>query len=250
MTDTEALLRAICAQPDEDTLKLAYADHLDELGGAERAARADYIRLHICAERMGFGHPERLDVARRIGLLRRDWDDAWARDLPPGFAAAAHDRRGAPFYLRATAGAVRAAGDDPRTALADTLTLTVDVPDAELAGVLKVPLFRRLRALAVAAPERGAAKSARALAGGAFPRLERLSLDGLRIGDTGLRALCGAKGFPRLCELGVMNCDLTDTGARALQNAALCARLRKLDVHGNAISAGALAGLQARLRRD
>ncbi|MBY0456966.1 MAG: TIGR02996 domain-containing protein, partial [Gemmataceae bacterium] len=38
MTDERALLRAICADPDEDTPRLAYADFLDEHGRHDRAA--------------------------------------------------------------------------------------------------------------------------------------------------------------------------------------------------------------------
>lgn len=39
MTDGDALLAAILANPDEDTPRLAYADWLDENGQAERASR-------------------------------------------------------------------------------------------------------------------------------------------------------------------------------------------------------------------
>ena len=44
MSDRAALLAAICAHPDEDTPRLAYADWLDEHGDGERAA---FIRAQI-----------------------------------------------------------------------------------------------------------------------------------------------------------------------------------------------------------
>jgi uncharacterized protein (TIGR02996 family) len=44
MTDRDALHAAICAQPDEDTPRLAFADFLQEEGGKENAFRAEYIR--------------------------------------------------------------------------------------------------------------------------------------------------------------------------------------------------------------
>jgi uncharacterized protein (TIGR02996 family) len=47
MTDLDALFAAICAEPDEDTPRLAYADLLDETGGKENAARAEYIRAAV-----------------------------------------------------------------------------------------------------------------------------------------------------------------------------------------------------------
>src|SRR5262245_66301103 len=44
MTDHDALLAAICADPDEDTPRLAFADCLEENGEAERAA---FVRAQI-----------------------------------------------------------------------------------------------------------------------------------------------------------------------------------------------------------
>jgi uncharacterized protein (TIGR02996 family) len=44
MSDHDALLAAICAEPDEDTLRLAFADWLDEHAQSERAA---FIRAQI-----------------------------------------------------------------------------------------------------------------------------------------------------------------------------------------------------------
>jgi uncharacterized protein (TIGR02996 family) len=44
MTDRDALFAAICAQPDEDMPRLAFADFLQEEGGKENAFRAEYIR--------------------------------------------------------------------------------------------------------------------------------------------------------------------------------------------------------------
>jgi uncharacterized protein (TIGR02996 family) len=56
VSDEAALLRAIRAEPDEDTPRLAYADWLDEHGGAAGAARAEFIRLQIqIASRGGAG---------------------------------------------------------------------------------------------------------------------------------------------------------------------------------------------------
>lgn len=48
MTDREAMLAAICENPDDDTPRLIYADWLDENG---RPLRAEYIRAGVTAER-------------------------------------------------------------------------------------------------------------------------------------------------------------------------------------------------------
>ena len=49
MSDGDALLSAILAQPDEDVPRLAYADWLDEqvVGGESATARAELIRVQI-----------------------------------------------------------------------------------------------------------------------------------------------------------------------------------------------------------
>src|SRR5207248_10529310 len=47
MSDERALLAAICAEPEEDTPRLAYADWLDEHGGPPEQARAAFIRTQI-----------------------------------------------------------------------------------------------------------------------------------------------------------------------------------------------------------
>ncbi len=47
MTEREALYAAVCAQPDEDTPRLALADWLDEHGSKADAPRARFIRVQI-----------------------------------------------------------------------------------------------------------------------------------------------------------------------------------------------------------
>ena len=44
MTDREALFRAILADPDDDTLRLIYADALEEEGDVRRAA---FVRTRV-----------------------------------------------------------------------------------------------------------------------------------------------------------------------------------------------------------
>jgi uncharacterized protein (TIGR02996 family) len=48
MSDLDALYRAILDRPDDDTPRLVYADALDDLGDADRAA---FVRLQVEAAR-------------------------------------------------------------------------------------------------------------------------------------------------------------------------------------------------------
>ena len=65
MTDREAFIRAVCAEPDEDTPRLAFADLLDEEGEGERAA---FIRSQVECHARG----ECLEEWGEV-LARHDW---------------------------------------------------------------------------------------------------------------------------------------------------------------------------------
>src|SRR4051812_32622743 len=77
MTDGEALFRAICEQPDEDTPRLVYADWLEEGGDPDRA---EFIRLQCELARLpedGDGHP----LGRRARELLVEHEEEWAGPL-------------------------------------------------------------------------------------------------------------------------------------------------------------------------
>lgn len=65
MTDGDALLKAVLADPDEDTPRLVYADWLQENGQAERA---EFIRVQVKG-----GSP------RLISAQAREWFPVWWR---------------------------------------------------------------------------------------------------------------------------------------------------------------------------
>ncbi|VTU00873.1 Uncharacterized protein OS=Sorangium cellulosum So0157-2 GN=SCE1572_06350 PE=4 SV=1 [Gemmataceae bacterium] len=98
MTTEQALVGAVIAAPDEDTPRLAYADHLDELGGVLNAARARLIREQ-CGP--GFG------ANRLAGCEDWDWVERQqevARQVtgpsPGGCLAALPDAVQDPVWLR------------------------------------------------------------------------------------------------------------------------------------------------------
>lgn len=81
LSDGQMLLKAICADPDNDLPRLVYADYLEENGQAERAA---FIRLQCefvrkCFAGTGFADdPLRSELARLWDTHREQW---WA-ELP------------------------------------------------------------------------------------------------------------------------------------------------------------------------
>jgi uncharacterized protein (TIGR02996 family) len=81
MNDREALFRAICAAPDEDSPRLVFADLLEEQGDAERA---EFIRLQIQLHDVEGLAEEKVAGRRRIRELESSHRNAWRADLPRG----------------------------------------------------------------------------------------------------------------------------------------------------------------------
>ncbi|WP_439627514.1 TIGR02996 domain-containing protein [Gemmata sp.] len=85
MTTVDALHRSILADPDNDTLRLAYADALDERGRGDDAARAELIRVQIRAEKL-----TRVPVSPRCGSVSDRWcpacGDSTCRDPERGLS--------------------------------------------------------------------------------------------------------------------------------------------------------------------
>jgi uncharacterized protein (TIGR02996 family) len=73
MTEREALLRAVCESPDDDTPRLVFADWLDEHGEPERA---EFIRVQIELARGPVGTRESALKTREQELLTAR-GDAW-----------------------------------------------------------------------------------------------------------------------------------------------------------------------------
>lgn len=82
MTEREALMRAICESPDDDTPRLVFADWLDEHGEPERA---EFIRAQIELTRDYLTMPARSRLHKRVLALRRANEKRWGAELPyPG----------------------------------------------------------------------------------------------------------------------------------------------------------------------
>src|SRR4051812_28078438 len=81
MTQDESFLQAIRAEPDDDTVRLIYADWLMEQDDPVRAERGEFIRLQIEHARLPPGHEQRQPLEQRQQeLLARHWE-AWIGPL-------------------------------------------------------------------------------------------------------------------------------------------------------------------------
>ena len=101
MSDEEALLAAICADPADDTARLVFADFLQEQGGKVEAAWAMFVRAHV---RLGTGVETAGDVPTVQRLGKDYWLTQFAERLgfPVGSGVALADwERGFPNHLSA-----------------------------------------------------------------------------------------------------------------------------------------------------
>jgi uncharacterized protein (TIGR02996 family) len=228
MTDREALLRGVAANPDEDTPRLAYADLLDELGGEANTARARFIRLQIDTYRGpgdtggSWAFDRKLEEA---AALANQFAHEWRRDLP-AWAYVLHGpfgRTPADLFSRGFIERVRAKAK-PLSLRADELfsatpvrSLEVQAGSAELIpAVFDNPALARLKTLAIR--WRG-------------------------VSDALASALAGCRWLSELQELDLSGCRLTERAARILSRSERLPQVRVIRLEGDFVSAQVVSTL-------
>jgi uncharacterized protein (TIGR02996 family) len=74
MRDNDALLQAIRDDPEDDAVRLVYADWLEDQGETERAG---FIRLQIESPRLPDGHPRRREMEKQERALLKKYAAEW-----------------------------------------------------------------------------------------------------------------------------------------------------------------------------
>ena len=77
--DGKGLLAAICADPEDDTSRLVYADWLDEHGDC---ARAEALRMSVERRRLPDWEPRAWVLDARMERLCEKHQKAWDDELP------------------------------------------------------------------------------------------------------------------------------------------------------------------------
>src|SRR5438034_1048195 len=77
----EGFLEAILEDPDDDAVRLIYADWLEE---HDQPARAEFIRVQIALAGLASFDPRRAPLERRERTLLAEHEKAWVGDLPQG----------------------------------------------------------------------------------------------------------------------------------------------------------------------
>ena len=265
MTEQDALLAAIRAHPDEDTPRLAYADWLDERGGASNEAHAEYIRREI---QFVLDFPEvawtkaKANAAKPAEALFRKYADEWF----PAFFGRRHVLRGASAQIRYSRGfpsevyawknplrfierAEKVLQLAPITDLVlnnlddNDLDWLLEQPwlsrlhkldlygygDTDWCTVASCPHLKQLRELMLYYGTLTPRDAAWIAEENPCPRLKRLHL-GFEITDEALKELFGGRAFTGLEELELDTGKLSPAGLKAIATAAPLKRLKSLKI--------------------
>ncbi len=273
MTDLEALYRAILDRPDDDTPRLVYADALDDLGEADRAA---FIRNQVEAARAAPWE----SAAVRARCFRSDAPpgSAWRAELPELPDDLDWERlpfaRGFPARVQAKTGAAFVAAADRLFDLAPVESLELAaVPVGDVAALAACPGLGRLKRLVISEGigrwaagdllrsehlagldelDIGArlttARTAAAVVGSrAFRGLRAFSYRDEERGGAMVAALAAVRRPPPLRSLALQGNRLAADGLRQLGAAPVTAGVESLDVGDNTLGAGAFEGLTAEM---
>ncbi|NTX56478.1 TIGR02996 domain-containing protein [Myxococcus sp. CA039A] len=213
MSDLDALLAKVVADPTNDAPRLACADALQTVD----AARAEFIRVQLAL-------PGRMDPARRRSLQSRVRElmdangRAWLKPLRDAKVHEPRYHRG--FIEELSLAEDRLAKHGPELfALEPVSRLCVDTRDGKgLEHAAEQPWFSQVRWLRLEGS--GVDAATKALA--ASPRAGNLSglvLAGAK--DTAVRALVESKALPALRSVSFSSGALTDTSAEVLAKATL-----------------------------
>jgi uncharacterized protein (TIGR02996 family) len=225
MNDGQALLAAVIAEPEDDAVRLVYADWLDEHGDA---ARAEFIRTQIKREGLRKRDPERAVLEAREKELLGRHAQQWLQPLPEW--ARPHEeiplatdwdwfgfKRG--FLQGVCTGSVT-------TFLRDVKAVFATEPITHL----YLGEFTAVARLA---------KSAE------FMRLVGLRFGHYTLGDRGTTALCNLPPMPRLRQLWMYKQEMGDAGLKALARWPGLATVQELDLGFNDFKAPGIKALIA-----
>jgi uncharacterized protein (TIGR02996 family) len=233
MNQDEAFLQAIRAEPDDDAVRLIYADWLEEHGGASAQARAEFIRVQCRLARLNRTDPHFPVLQQREGkLLRENWR-AWIEPL----ADAMRELRWRRQLLERI---------DPGTCFCrgfiESLQLDAEVFLHHTEAIARLTTLRRLslRAAGSRMTELAACPFLADLTQLSFCDYFSDPLDA-----AGAAALASSPHLQRLSILNLTRNNIADAGLMALASAPWIAQLTSLDLSDNGLSAAGVFTLAA-----
>jgi uncharacterized protein (TIGR02996 family) len=231
MTDLHALLAAMAADPTDDTVRLAYADFLEENGDADRA---DFVRVQVELSRGNVNDPARRPLVVRHVAYLRDFVPRWRAELPELDGIEWGD------FNRGLVEEVQAATEAAIVKHAKAIFAQPAVHIIRLArlgharALAKVPELSRVRALRLIRARASEEVLRDLLASPHLARLNILDLHWNYAGDGTATDIADGR-FRDLTELWLGTNRIGNAGARALADSPHLGTLRFLELSGNTI---------------
>jgi uncharacterized protein (TIGR02996 family) len=260
MSSEEHFMKAILESPEDDHLRLVYADWLEERGDP----RGEFIRVQYALEEVNGDEAQKHQLLFRQQQLLAEHGDRWAKPI----AELTSDwtfRRGFVEEVSLDAKSIVKGGDAVfqaapirrlkiRAADSHFIPELIECPfleriagldlggtgigDLSLQLMVRAPKLRHLRSL-ILHGNFITLEGARTLAS-RWEHLEELDLSYNDIDDLGLQALCAAPGFKALRSLDVSSCGITDSGIRTLSGSRLLGQLHSFKVNDNSLGNSAM----------
>jgi uncharacterized protein (TIGR02996 family) len=242
MSDRDALLATILADPADDTARLVFADWLSENGEADRG---EFIRVEVELARTK-PHTEDDERRRRVLLHRRDdllrqHRAEWLAPFLP-FAKDSSFERGFVSSLHVPAhafleGAERWFAVTPltRVKFANGFIIGEDAGRLMTLPVFGSPWLDRLESIDLEGCQLTATDIEDLVSCAALPRLRELVLAWNDLRNEGATALAGMSQLKGLESLDLVGNDITDRGARAIAQSPYLGNLKELRITRNPI---------------
>jgi uncharacterized protein (TIGR02996 family) len=241
--EREALLRAVCERPEDDTPRLRFAEFLESTGDPDDELRAEFIRVQCELVRSDISEERWLQLFERKKALEGN-RDRWADELPnlDGIRWNPID------FPRGFVWAVWCDDAEAFRRNAAAIFASAPIQSASfvrlrsLAPVLEVPELSRIRRLILEDFGLGPADAQALAASPHVSKLAALHFSGNRIADTGARALAASAHLLCLDNLDLGHNRIGDDGVAALAASRVVSTLSHLGLAGNLLTnSGALA---------
>jgi uncharacterized protein (TIGR02996 family) len=232
MHQMEAFLQAIAENPQDDELRLVFADWLEEQGAT---ARAEFIRAQVELARLPRDAPHRPRLEARAQALLAAHERAWGGELAT-LASGWEFQRGFIVGVTLKARDFLAHGDRLFESAPLLRRLGLRAARALIEPLAHCPLLARLEALDLAGNRLGGAEAVALFASPHLDGLRELDLGHNRIGATLDQVLAVLPRLPALSRLCLAANGLEGDQAVALAGCADLGRLTVLELAGNRLA--------------
>ena len=233
------LLARVCADPDDDSPRLIFADWLDEQGDP----RGEFIRVQIALARLPADDPRRTELLDREATLLARHHAPWSEPLR-GVAGWAEFRRGFVETVNVEARIFLRRAEELFHLAPVRQVRFLDI-GSNLGRLMDSPHLARLSAVTIYAQHMGEDLTRAAVDSPHLGELRSLVIGRNRVGDRGAERLAWSSRFCNLTSLDLSDNTIGDTGALAIAGSSNLSKLESLELRHNEMSRAGLGSLCA-----